>query len=196
MSSVPHACSQVPHPDYNCLQILYLGLCRSHLTPQDFRELLAILQKLPLKCSSPEEDEGPQESCWAWAALGRAMRGEQGLKALAEPWGDRPATSMPECCIYGVFSPVPAPPWISLALLPVGRDLPARQALSMETHMPVSRARSTTEAKSPLRCGTMEAVGAQQTGVSQILAPALHCRGDRQGHHDGLLSPELALPQS
>lgn len=86
-----------------------------------------------------------------------------GFEGSAEPWGDRPATSIPEGCIHGVFSPVPVPPWISLALLPVGRDLPARQALSMETQMPVSRARSTTEAKSPLRWGTMEAVGTKQT---------------------------------
>lgn len=170
MSPVPHACSQIPHPDYTCLQILYLGLCRSHepshIAPQDFRELLAILQKLPLKCSNPEEDEGPRKSCWAWAALGRAVRREQGLEALAEPRGDRPSTSIPEPCIYGVFSPVPVPPWISVAPLAVGRDLPARQALSMETQMPVSRARSTTEARSPLRWGTMEAVEAKQWGES------------------------------
>lgn len=159
-----------------CLQILFLGLCwshePSHLTPQDFREFLAILQKLPLKCSSPEEDEGPQKICRAWAALGRAMSGKQGLKAVGEPWGDRPTTCVcvPKPCVYGVFSPVPFPPWISLGLLAVGRDSPARQALSMETQMPVSRARSTTEAKSPLRWGTMEAVRAEQTGVSEILA--------------------------
>lgn len=38
-------------------------------------------------------------------------------------------------------------------LLPVavGRDLPARQELSMETQMPVSKARSTMEASSLLR---------------------------------------------
>lgn len=126
----------------------------SHLTRQDFREPLAILQKLPLKCSPAQRGmRGPRRAHWAWAA----MRGEQGLKALAEPRGDRPATSIPERCIYGVFSPVPVPG----SLWPCWQraDLPARQALSMETQMPVSRARSTTEARSPLRSGTMEAVG-------------------------------------
>lgn len=70
-------------------------------------------------------------------------------------------------CIYRGLQPFacvprPPPPQFFVAPLAVGRDLPARQALSMETQQPVSRARSTTEAKSPLRWGTMEAVGANQ----------------------------------
>lgn len=96
------------------------------------------------------------------------MRGEQRIGGLAERrgGGGRLATPILVLAFIGAFSPWPVlpsfPPRFSLALLSVGEDLPARQALSMETQMPVSRARSTREAKSPLRWGTMEAVGAKQ----------------------------------
>lgn len=206
-SPVPQSCSQIPYPDYACLQILYLGLCLQvpwavpphprDSCSSDPRELLAVPQKLPLKCPqpSPDEDEGPQQSYWAWAAPGKAVRGEQ---RVWRPWQsqgeDRPAVPIPAPAFIGVFSPLPAPPWFFLTLLAVGRDLPARQALSMETQVPVSRARSTMEAKSPLRWGTMEAEGAKQRhGASQIFAPAVPRAGDRQGHVPG---PQLGLPHS
>lgn len=64
----------------------------------------------------------------------------------------------------------------------------------METQMPVSSARSTTEAKSPLRWGTREAAGTKQR-IGQV--GSLLCfwpqSGTQKRHVPG---PHLALPSS
>lgn len=78
----------------------------------------------------------------------------RGFGGPVRAMGVAPSLPTPVPAFVGAFSPLPVLP----------RDLPARQELSMETQMPVSRARSTMEAKSLLRWGTREAAGTKQRG--------------------------------